>query len=73
LLVNYLGEYDQKIRQITPFYGPNRQGDIPHSLASIEKIKLVLGYEPKYDAKEGFKLACEWYCNNLLNLDLEIK
>jgi UDP-N-acetylglucosamine 4-epimerase len=65
LLVNYLGEYDQEIRQITPFYGPNRQGDIPHSLASIEKIKLVLEYEPKYDAKEGFKKACEWYVKYL--------
>jgi UDP-N-acetylglucosamine 4-epimerase len=31
---------------------------IPHSLASVEKAKQVLGYNPKYDVKKGFELAC---------------
>ena len=64
-LVENLSEYDEGIKHIKPFYGPVRQGDIPHSLASIEKIKTVLEYNPDYDAKVGFKLACEWYYNNL--------
>jgi UDP-N-acetylglucosamine 4-epimerase len=42
-----------------------RPGDVPHSLASVKKIKSVLNYEPKYNAEEGFKAACEWYYDNI--------
>ena len=34
---------------------PNRQGDVPHSLADISKAKNILGYYPKYDVKQGLK------------------
>ena len=60
-----LSKYDSTISSIEPIYGEYRQGDIPHSMASIEKAKKLLGYDPKYSAEEGFKLACEWYWNNL--------
>lgn len=68
-LVNYLKEhlsvFDSQIAQIEPTYGPNRAGDIPHSLACIDKAKHLLGYSPKYSMKEGLKEACNWYWNNL--------
>jgi nucleoside-diphosphate-sugar epimerase len=68
-LVNYLKEhlsvFDSQIAQIKPTYGPNRAGDIPHSLACIDKAKHLLGYSPKYSMKEGLKEACNWYWNNL--------
>ena len=32
-----LSEFDSKIKDIQVAYGPNRLGDIPHSLASIDK------------------------------------
>jgi UDP-N-acetylglucosamine 4-epimerase len=38
-----------------------RQGDIPHSLASIEKAKTILGYELTHDLKKGLKEAVSWY------------
>lgn len=60
-----LCKYDSTISTIQPIYGDYRKGDIPHSMASIEKAKHILGYNPKYSAEEGFKLACEWYWNNL--------
>ena len=60
-----LCKYDSTISKIQPIYGEYRKGDIPHSMASIEKAKHILGYYPKYSAEEGFKLACEWYWNNL--------
>jgi UDP-N-acetylglucosamine 4-epimerase len=41
--------------------GPNRAGDIPHSLASIEKAKTLLGYTGKVKLKEGLEKACEFY------------
>jgi UDP-N-acetylglucosamine 4-epimerase len=38
-LKEYLGMYDPKINEIEIIYGPNRVGDIPHSLANVDKAK----------------------------------
>lgn len=65
ILRDNLAKYDNKIANITPIHGPYRSGDIPHSQASIEKAKELLGYNPKYSAKDGFALATEWYWNNI--------
>lgn len=65
LLIEFLSEYDSNIKKIKPIYGPNRLGDIPHSLASVEKAKLLLGYQPKFSFKEGLKEAVKWYWENL--------
>ncbi|MCB0373679.1 MAG: LPS biosynthesis protein WbpP, partial [Muricauda sp.] len=65
LLKEYLGEFDSEIKNIEITYGPNRKGDVPHSLASIEKAKKLLGYDPKYDMRSGLKEAVDWYWENL--------
>jgi UDP-N-acetylglucosamine 4-epimerase len=62
----FLAEYDPKIAQVAIEYGPNRAGDIPHSLASIDKAKAILGYNPKYSLQEGLKEAVGWYWENLV-------
>lgn len=64
-LKEYLAKYDKKIGSVPIIYGPNRAGDIPHSLASIDKAKMLLGYNPKHSMQEGLKEAVEWYWNNL--------
>jgi len=64
-LKEYLSEYDAAIKNIEVIYGPNRSGDIPHSLASIDKAKSLLSYNPHYSMKEGLKEAVDWYWNNL--------
>ena len=68
-LVSYLKEdladYDAEINKIEVVHGPNRAGDIPHSLASVNKAKTLLGYEPQYNLKKGLKEAVDWYWNNL--------
>ncbi|KQW97662.1 SDR family oxidoreductase [Flavobacterium sp. Root420] len=64
-LKKYLAEFDSKIADVEIVYGANRAGDIPHSLASIEKAKSILGYNPKYSLQEGLKEAVSWYWNNL--------
>lgn len=61
----FLSEYDNDIAKIIPTHGPNRIGDIPHSLASIEKAKNILGYNPKYSIKDGLKESIDWYWSNL--------
>ena len=64
-LREYLSDFDPKIKDVPVVYGENRVGDIPHSLASIEKAKRNLGYNPKYSLQDGLKEAVEWYWNNL--------
>lgn len=64
-LKEYLSQYDAEIANVIPTHGPNRVGDIPHSLACVDKAKRLLGYNPKFSMKEGLKEACGWYWNNL--------
>lgn len=47
-------------------YGPNRAGDIPHSLASIDKARNLLAYNPKFDVKTGLAMAYDWYKSTLV-------
>lgn len=64
-LKEFLGEFDGEIRNIEVLHGPNRVGDIPHSLASIDKAKSLLGYAPRYSMRQGLQEAVKWYWNNL--------
>ncbi|WP_333695443.1 SDR family oxidoreductase [Flavobacterium sp.] len=68
LLRTYLAEYDPVIAQIPVVYGPPRAGDIPHSLASIEKAQRLLGYQPQFSFAQGLKEAVAWYWNHLPQL-----
>lgn len=65
LLKKYLSVYDPEISQIEIQYGPNRQGDVPHSLASIDKAQKNLGYQPSHIFSKGLKEAVDWYWRNL--------
>lgn len=64
-LKEYLAEYDPAIASIAVEYGPERLGDIPHSLASIDKAKRLLGYNPQYSLQDGLREAIKWYKTNL--------
>lgn len=68
-LVNYLKEFlselDSEIAKVEIVHGPNRQGDIPHSLACIDKAKTLLNYNPQYSMRDGLKEAVQWYWNNI--------
>lgn len=60
-----LAEFDPEIAKIEAKHGPVRVGDIPHSLASIEKAKKLLGYAPEFSVKQGLNAAARWYHENL--------
>ncbi len=64
-LKSNLSRFNPAIATLEPVYGPYRAGDIPHSLASIDKARKLIGYNPQYSAQQGFELACEWYWQNL--------
>ena len=61
-----LGKFDPEILKIEAVHGPDRPGDIPHSLADISKIEKLLNYKVKVPFAEGIRLAAEfyWHRNN---------
>lgn len=65
LLKEFLSEYNSKIASVEVIHGPNRQGDIPHSLASIQKARTLLGYEPTHPLDQGLREATKWYWEHL--------
>ncbi len=65
LLKEYLSEFDPEIKNVEVKHRDNRTGDIPHSLASIDKAKKLLNYNPEYSVSDGLKEAVNWYWGNL--------
>lgn len=64
-LKEFLTDFDPGIAYVEATYGPNRAGDIPHSLASIDKARRLLGYAPQFSMRDGLKEAVKWYWENL--------
>ena len=69
-LKKLLSTFDSKINDVAIHFGPERIGDIKHSLASIEKAKKLLGYDPSHNVKKGLSAAIKWYWDyfNKLNI-----
>lgn len=65
LLKEHLSTFDESIKTIEIEHRENRVGDIPHSLASVDKAKKLLNYNPKYNITDGIKEAVNWYWENL--------
>ncbi len=64
-LKEFLSDFDHRIKDIAVIHGPHRIGDIPHSLASIEKANRLLDYKPVFSFKNGLKESVQWYWENL--------
>jgi len=54
-------------KNIKALHGPERDGDIKHSLADISKAKRLLGYDPVTSPVEGLKKTFDWYKKNSLS------
>lgn len=65
IIRDVISEFDDEVAAIEPVYGSQRAGDIPHSLASIQKANTLLGYEPSHDVKQGMTEVIKWYRDNL--------
>ncbi|MFT6243320.1 MAG: UDP-N-acetylglucosamine 4-epimerase [Salibacteraceae bacterium] len=64
-LKDLLKQFDPAIANIEIEHGPERNGDIPHSLASIEKAQTILGYSPTHTLETGLVEAIDWYWSDL--------
>ena len=65
LLKDNLLKFDSAVCDIAIEYGPKRKGDIAHSLASIEKAKQLLKYNPVNNISEGLEDTVSYYYNNI--------
>ncbi len=65
VLIKLLSKFDPEVSSISPVYGPERAGDVRNSLASIEKAKKLLGYNPTHLFDKGIEEAVSWYYHNL--------
>jgi len=64
-LRGFAGQHDKYILKMEPQYGPDRAGDIRHSLASIEKAGRMLGYVPKLNVVQGLEEYVKWFRENM--------
>ncbi len=60
-LKDLLSNFDSKIKDVEIIFGPERVGDVKHSLASINKAKELLNYNPTHNVKAGLDAAIDWY------------
>lgn len=65
IIRDFAGKHDRQILNIRPIYGPEREGDIPHSHASIEKAATLLGYSPTCNVVKGLEETVDWFWNRM--------
>lgn len=49
--------------EFKPIHGPERPGDVKHSLASIEKANKLFGYNPQFRIDRGVEITYDWFVN----------
>lgn len=54
-------------------YGPERQGDVKHSLADLSRAEECLGYGVKVDFEEGLRRTVDWYRGQMSDSLAELK
>ncbi len=65
LIRKKLADFDPAVLDLEANYGPERKGDVKHSLADISKSKRLLNYKPEFDLEAGMSKAINWYVENL--------
>jgi len=61
LLELFNGLKEQSGSALNPVHGPDRRGDVKHSLADISKAKKLLGYNPSVSVQNGLVKTFAWY------------
>lgn len=61
-LKNKISEINPGSKIVPPIYLDFRDGDIKHSLASIQKAKQFLNYDPQFSVFEGLNKTLDWFC-----------
>jgi len=69
LIKKILSEFNSDVQGVNVKFGDVMPGDVPHSLASIDKAAKLLNYKPKVNTLEGLKKTVQWFyeSNNINN------
>ena len=59
-----LAKVQPDVAKAAPVYEAPRAGDIPHSQASIEKLRHDLGYAPSHEIAEGLAETVKWFAEH---------
>ena len=62
--INLSNSYRNNIKDIKVNYGPERKGDVKHSLADIDKAKRLLSYNPEVSFEKGIQKTIHWFLNS---------
>lgn len=65
LIKEEVARHKPEAAKASPVHRDFRAGDVRHSLADVSRAKKLLGYEPKFDVRQGLRLAGDWYAANL--------
>jgi UDP-N-acetylglucosamine 4-epimerase len=61
LLQLFEGLKKEATSSLKPLHGPERTGDVKHSMADISKAEKLLGYSVKVPVEEGLQKTFQWY------------
>lgn len=61
LLQLFEGLKKEAASSLQPVHGPERKGDVKHSMADISKAEKLLGYSVKVPVEEGLRMTLQWY------------
>ena len=67
LIKEKLSLKNPNIKNIDILHQEERKGDIPHSIASIQKAKRIINYLPKVDFNTGLEKTINWFWKNYEN------
>jgi UDP-N-acetylglucosamine 4-epimerase len=62
-----VAKYDPQVESIEVSHGPERGGDVKHSLADISLARLLLQFDPPYGVKAGMDETIPYYINSHLD------
>ena len=61
IIAGELKKHNPSLELDEPVFEDFRAGDVRHSLASVEKARTQIGYQPEYTAREGLEITCKWF------------
>jgi len=61
LLQLFEGLKKEAASSLQPVHGPERKGDVKHSMADISKAEKLLGYSVNVSVSEGLRKTFQWY------------
>jgi nucleoside-diphosphate-sugar epimerase len=61
-----LNEMFRVLKKLTGYpgevkHGPERAGDVKHSLADLSRAEKHLGYKPQVNFEDGLRRTIDWY------------